>query len=262
MCSSPNETDPNRRDFMVEIAASTLRRIRNKLAGISKIRFRFADISLALATLAGGGFLTALSGGSQFGINQWWLFYSICPVVTVAGLVTYFFMIHFPLGQSVTVANDILAELPDPDQLTPKFTEKNRLAGPWQLDSSTTPSGKKTTGIVNIHVTGGRISAAGQLYGEFGSPIAEISSVVCDYEPGTRLLSLIYQVSAHNDDGSQVTSRCVLSGILFDNEEGGGSEIKCNWYHVGGKLDKVNPCGTAKLSRLQAPSGVSGEESV
>ncbi len=236
-----------RRDFTVEVSASTLRQVREGLVAISKIHFLPRELCLAGASMAGGVFLSALTTGFTFQSGLWWFFYCILPAFSLASLVGYLLLTKFSISQPSAKAQELLRIIPDPDKTSPMFEEIEKLAGSWKLESITKTSGKKVTGTINISVERGRISAAGLLYGESGDPIAEVESRICDYNPNTKHLLLIYQLSANNDNGTQVITMCVFSGIIFWT----GSPkpfIKGNWFHLLEGPDGSKPWGTIKLT--------------
>jgi len=239
-----------REEFTVEVPARVLRRVRDGLEGISQGLFSAAELSLAIASLAAGGILAALQSGVGPESNRlWWLFYSILPAITAGGITNY--LRHRSRSVPALKARDLLTDFPDPDQATPMFDEIERLAGAWALESVTATSGKKSAGSINFSVTRGRIHVAGQLYGESGSQIATISSEVCDFQPRTKQLLLVYRLAAYNEDNVYVIVLCILNATLFhDSEDAGPAQIKGNWFHLHGDPSTTRPGGTAILKRL------------
>jgi hypothetical protein len=250
-------------DFSVEMPANSLRRARKKLSEISKDSFRPSELCLSGASASTGGFLAALRSGVDSQSSLWWLFYGVLPAFALAGLVAYLLLKRLSTFQPAALAKDVLEILPDPDQATPIFKESDRLAGTWKLESTTTKSGKKSTGLINFHVMRGRITAGGQIYGESNLAIGDMTSEICDYQSTTKQLVWVYRLSAQNDDGSQVMARCIFSGIFFEN---GSTDltsqrlIKGNWFHLQGNPspDGARPSGSATLT-LQ-PQSESGRE--
>ena len=57
---------------------------------------------------------------------------------------------------------------------------------------------------------------------------------------------MIYQMSAFNDDNTQVVSECILSGIVFFGGDDGEITIKGNWLQLYGH---PSFSGTATLKK-------------
>jgi len=104
--------------------------------------------------------------------------------------------------------------------------------------------------LINFHSSKGRLSAVGQIYGESGTPIGQIASDLCDYQPETKQLIWVYRITAQNDDGSQIIAQCIFSGIVFLDDARSSALIKGNWFHLQGTArgDGVIPSGTAMLN--------------
>lgn len=246
--SNARKPDLSDQDFAIEISANSLRNARQELSRITRNRLRFSELFLAIASLAMGSSLTALQNGISPQSPLWWMFYTILPAVALGSLVAFILLTQLSSSEPAEKAMEVLRLLPNPDQAMPIFEEYQRLAGSWSLESTTATSAKTSTGVINIHVTRTRIKAAGLLYGESDTPIGDLESRICQFQPETKQLLLIYRLSAHNDNGKQVVADCVLSGIVFETEDPGGMLIKANWFHLQEGPSGTAPSGTAYLT--------------
>ena len=103
-------------DFFVRVRASTLRRSHARLKKIGKGRFPWHEVTLGASTLALGAFLGALPANLKAGSVEAVLFYTLMPVLGVASGVAFFFLRQIPSSEATLEANEILADLPDPDK--------------------------------------------------------------------------------------------------------------------------------------------------
>ncbi|MGA3057524.1 MAG: hypothetical protein ABSE70_05750 [Candidatus Limnocylindrales bacterium] len=219
-------------DFLVEVRASSLRHCRDRLASLQRSRFSMQDLCLAICTLAAGATLGAVEGGLTTVASLGWLFYSVMPAIAAAGLVAYV-LLGLKFGQETAAnARDVLEDLPDPDDTRPSHREYAKLAGQWDIDSTTTTSHKVGHGELTFTVRQTTITVSGVLYGSSDTKIAEISSRFASYDPAMKRLMLIYGYSAANDGGRLDSSECVLSGVVF--AETPDLTVRGNWYHLTG----------------------------
>jgi len=241
--------DSIHQEFTVEVRAQSLRRVRDGLEEMSRGAFTATELSLAIASLAAGCVLGALQNGvGPSSSKLWWLFLCILPAVASGFVVNYFRQ----KSRSVpaAMARDLLRDFPDPDRATRVFQEMERLTGAWKLESHTATSEKTSTGLINFDVTRGRVSAAGLMYGEKGTPIGGISSEICDYQPRTKQFILVYRLTAHHDNGSQWMGLCIVNGILIDEEDSNGLVIRGQWFHLQADASGKRSWGTATLTHL------------
>lgn len=101
-------------EFIVQVRASILSRCRARLTRIVASGFPWHDCALALSTLCLGAFLGALpaklNSSSLFGI----VFYNLFPVIGAASGVAFYFLKKRKSIEAITIANEILEDLPDP----------------------------------------------------------------------------------------------------------------------------------------------------
>ena len=79
-------------DFVIEVRASTIRKIRENLENAKSIDKPIIDILLCCASLFGGGFLGSFAAvGTLTGILKIFIV-NICPVLSVGCFVAFFFL--------------------------------------------------------------------------------------------------------------------------------------------------------------------------
>ncbi|MFW6155516.1 MAG: hypothetical protein ACOC95_09900 [Planctomycetota bacterium] len=233
-------------EFPVWMPVRLLRELRRDLAEISRDKsLPSAEISLAVASMAAGGFFTALQGGVGLQSRAWWLFYGVLPALAASGTVSYVLLREFATSRPASRAAELLRLLPDPR--VSAHEDLALMCGQWTLHSTTATSGKGSRGCVNLIVTQGQIQAAGQLYGEAEQPIAEVKTHICHYESKTKQFSMLYQVAAMNDNGSLDIAMCAFSGIVFRDDE--KMTIRGTWYHLEGASGEGRRWGNATLGR-------------
>ncbi len=102
---------------MVECRASTLIRCREKLSTIRDSSFPWHELFLAIASLAIGTSLGAISSEITYTSNPriWKLLFILLPFIGIGSGTAYFFIRHQSNKLNVATAKEILQELPDPD---------------------------------------------------------------------------------------------------------------------------------------------------
>jgi hypothetical protein len=117
--------DEDVNDFVVEVRASVLRRVRKQLKAIASFRPGWADVALALCGVALGGVLGAIAGAVEFAGFRGALFYVVCPSVLVGSGIAYLFLRRLA-GQKMPaqLADGILADIPDPSRAQQKGAER------------------------------------------------------------------------------------------------------------------------------------------
>jgi amino acid transporter len=103
-------------DFFVQVRASTLNRCRSRLAKVTKARFPWHEVMLGVSSLAFGAFLGALPADLKAATFQAVVFYTLMPIVGVGSGVAFFFLRHKSGSDAVQEADEVLADLPDPDK--------------------------------------------------------------------------------------------------------------------------------------------------
>jgi hypothetical protein len=219
-------------DFMIETRASQLRYSRKRLKALRRSRFPIADICLAFSTLTAGASFGALTSGLTTASSLWWIFYTIMPMIAVGTFVAYLYLGKESITHGDSIAEEVLAILPDPDNALPLHPEYAKLAGVWESESRTSNSGKSSRGELTVSVRGTTIIIAGILFGESDTKIAEILSRFASYDPSQKRLEFIYGYSAINDNGQLDNSECVYSGVVF--EAPSDFCIRGNWCHLTG----------------------------
>jgi len=100
-------------DFIVQVRASTLNRIRAKLGEMEKGSFPWHELALAVCTLAFGGWFSALLADFRSSPSQAVVFNTVLPAVGAASLMAYIFLRKSTVDVRSNAA-DVLNELPDP----------------------------------------------------------------------------------------------------------------------------------------------------
>ena len=112
------QPEADKKDFLIQVHASTLARCRRKLTSVRGTRFSWAELLIGLATLAAGASLGAVASGIELSSSRGVLFYVIFPPITVGCLVAYGFVRYRNLANPTEVIKEVLDELPDPDKTT------------------------------------------------------------------------------------------------------------------------------------------------
>jgi hypothetical protein len=104
-------------EFMVECRATTLIRCREKLFAIRDSSSPWYEILLAVASLAIGTSLGALSSDITYTSAPilWKFLFMFLPFVGLGTGTAYFFLRHRNNEVNVAAAREILQDLPDPD---------------------------------------------------------------------------------------------------------------------------------------------------
>lgn len=103
-------------DFVVHVYASTLYRCRRKLEDITRTGFPINEVMLGLATTAVGAIAGAMASDIALASPKGIFFFVILPPFTGAFLVAYFFLRRDAHRHPSQIADEILDELPNPDQ--------------------------------------------------------------------------------------------------------------------------------------------------
>jgi hypothetical protein len=192
----------------------------------------YAELALAIASLAAGASFSALSSGVGLRSPLGWLFYCVFPPLATATAVAHWFL------------RRVDSELVKAAQL---------LSGEWRFESITKTSGKKTSGFLTFDVTPSRISAAGPIYGEKRLPIGEVTSELCYFDSRSRRLVVVYHYSAQDDNGRQLAHLCILTAFVLDDPESNGWLIKGFWHHMDWDGGSNRPCGEIEFMRSTSP---------
>lgn len=103
-------------DFQVGVRASLLKRCRERLRAVTKEPFPLPELLLGVSTLTIGATLSAVISGVS--LNSWRgvLFFVTMPAVAVGSGVAYGMLRRFNQRAARQLAENILADLPDPDR--------------------------------------------------------------------------------------------------------------------------------------------------
>lgn len=105
-------------DYLVSVRASLIAGWRVKLNKLTKTKFPWAEMLLAIASLGAGAIASAvISGVSLIGKSNavdgvGFFFYVITPPITLTCLVAYFFVRHIEVESAKSVATALLDEIP------------------------------------------------------------------------------------------------------------------------------------------------------
>jgi hypothetical protein len=102
-------------DFQVGVWANVLRRCRRRLVAVTRERVHIGEALLGLATLTGGGSLSAVIASVKLDSPLGIAFYVISPMVAVGCGVAYGMLRATGIRTARHLAEDVLLELPDPD---------------------------------------------------------------------------------------------------------------------------------------------------
>jgi hypothetical protein len=104
-------------EFMVECRATTLVRCREKLSAIRDSSLPLHEFLLAIASLAIGTSLGALSSEITYTSNPplWKFLFMLLPCIGLGAGIAYFFLRHQSNKVNGAAAKEILQDLPDPN---------------------------------------------------------------------------------------------------------------------------------------------------
>jgi len=114
------QPDEDRNDFIVEIRASKLKKVRDKLEILSNEKFPLHEVLLGIATSSLGAFLGGLASDIPLTTIIGKIFYVGCPVIFAGTGVAYFFVRYINLTLPKIVARGLLEEIVDPDKTSGK----------------------------------------------------------------------------------------------------------------------------------------------
>lgn len=103
-------------DFMVEVRASSLRKIRNIIVPAKNQKFSFHELFLSISFLCLGATISALSTGILLDSLEGRLLYILCPVISTGTLVSYIFIKKSNLQNLSNFATLVEENLVDPDK--------------------------------------------------------------------------------------------------------------------------------------------------
>lgn len=104
-------------DFIIEVKASQIRRIKEKIANVSESKYPIHEILLGVSSVSIGAFLSALISGVKLDSCLGIIMYLICPVIASGTGVAYFFTRYMNLTTIKDLASSIDENLIDPDDV-------------------------------------------------------------------------------------------------------------------------------------------------
>lgn len=117
-----SEADQN--EFLVPVRASVLASCRNKLSKVAKGKAPWHELLLALCTLALGATLGAIPADIKPGTRNYFLYFTVFPVVAVGSGMAYFFLRRESIKEPAEIATDILNHLPEPKKTSAQEGQK------------------------------------------------------------------------------------------------------------------------------------------
>lgn len=108
--------EEDRGDFLIQVRASTLKKCRRRLKGLADAGFPWAEVMLALSSLAIGATLGALPSDIPASYLRYKFFFFFLPPLAASSLVGFIFLRRLPATNGGATARDVLEDLPDPDR--------------------------------------------------------------------------------------------------------------------------------------------------
>lgn len=103
-------------EFIIEVRASVLARVRRTLAKLVKAKFPWPELLLGISTAALGAALGAIPAGIDIKKPIGLVYFVAFPVICTGTGVAYFMMRRNSIVDASKVAEDILEDLPDPEK--------------------------------------------------------------------------------------------------------------------------------------------------
>ena len=103
-------------EFIIEVRASTLTRVRRKLTRLPAGRFPWPELLLGVSTAALGASLGAIPAGIDIKKPIGLFYFFALPVLCTGTGVAYFMLRRIPIVDGSKIANEILEDLPDPEK--------------------------------------------------------------------------------------------------------------------------------------------------
>lgn len=107
--------EKEKNDFMVTVRASALKGWRDKLCTLQVASFPWAEALLALSSLGVGAILSALLSDVTIDQPTGKFFFVVLPPLSTAALVAYFFVRDRETTSAASVAEALLADMPNMD---------------------------------------------------------------------------------------------------------------------------------------------------
>ncbi|MDO8264330.1 MAG: hypothetical protein Q7T21_14065 [Gallionella sp.] len=103
-------------EYLIEVRATKLTKCRTLLTALQGEKFSWAELLLAVSSLAIGASLGALSSDITYTSNAslWKFLFVALPLIGVATLTAYFFVRQTTSQNASSTAKAVLDELPDP----------------------------------------------------------------------------------------------------------------------------------------------------
>lgn len=103
-------------DFLIQVKASEIRKIRKKLNEKDQCNFPFHEVLLGVSSITFGAFISALITGVELNFSIVSIVaYIVCPVITAGTFVAYYFNRKINNNSIEALVETILDLLVDPD---------------------------------------------------------------------------------------------------------------------------------------------------
>jgi len=103
-------------EFIIEVRASVLARVRRKLTELAKAEFPWPEFLLGISTAALGASLGAIPAGIDIKKPIGLVYFIAFPVICTGTGVAYFMLRRNSIVDASRVAKEILEDLPDPEK--------------------------------------------------------------------------------------------------------------------------------------------------
>ncbi|OEH84281.1 hypothetical protein BHU72_10730 [Desulfuribacillus stibiiarsenatis] len=110
------QPEEDKNDFIVEVKASKLKRVREKLELLTSDRFPLYELFLGISSTCLGAFLSALASDIQLTTRKGQFLFIFCPIVAMGTGVAYLFLRYISILKPKIIATDLLVEIVDPDK--------------------------------------------------------------------------------------------------------------------------------------------------
>lgn len=110
------QAEEDKNDFIVEVKASKLRKVRSKLELLANERFPLYECLLGIASAFLGAFLSGLASDMVLNSSKGIIIFIVCPIVATGTGVAYFYQRRISVNPPKVLINDIMDDLADPDK--------------------------------------------------------------------------------------------------------------------------------------------------
>lgn len=107
-------------DFIIQVRASLIKRIRDKLSPLCKQKFPLTEILLGVSTTLIGVVLSSIAADIKITETKGIIIFVVLPVIAAICGTSYFFVRANNVVSISKFAEDLLEEIPNPDSTTQK----------------------------------------------------------------------------------------------------------------------------------------------